>query len=203
MYAALCHAARRVPFADRRTGFRAVSGRLLGAALAALAVAACQPQQSNPEPAAGDPAPAPVEVRGDSLRGAAPAQADSTPARDTPVAGTGGGLRHPSDRQTAAGTGTPEIERLYREAHAIARADGCAASGDCASMPVGSKPCGGPWEYIGYCRLTTDTVRLRTVLAELERRQREYNRANQVGSICDMILQPGMTVRGGRCAFAQ
>ena len=164
------------------------------AALLLFALVACQPRSADPDPAAGDPAPPPVATRGDSLTGATP------PAGDT--AQSAGGVRHPSDRQTAAGVGTPEIERLYREAFAIARAGGCSASGDCGAMPVGSKPCGGPWEYVVYCRLTTDTTRLRTVLAELERRQRDYNTKNQVGSTCDMILEPALTVRGGRCAVS-
>ena len=166
--------------------------RRAGVALLVL-VAACQPR-SEPDAAAGDPAPAPVATRGDSLEGATPARGDT--------AAQGGGVRHPADRPTAAGIGTPEIERLYREAFTIARAGGCASSGDCAVMPVGAKPCGGPWEYVVYCRLTTDTTRLRTVLAELERRQREYNAKNQVGSTCDMILAPAVTVRGGRCALS-
>ena len=159
-----------------------------------VAGSACQPRPSDSDPAAGEAAPPPVATRDDSLPGAGPAADDS--------AQFAGGVKHPSDRQTAAGIGTPEIERLYREAYTIARAGGCSASGDCGSMPVGSKPCGGPWEYVVYCRLTTDTTRLRTVLAELARRQREYNTKNQVGSTCDMILEPSVTVRGGRCALS-
>ena len=163
-------------------------------ALLVLALSACQPRAADPDPSAGDAAPSPVATRDDSLTGARP------PGSDT--AGSAGGVRHPSDRQTAAGIGTPEIERLYREAFTIARAGGCSASGDCAFMPVGSKPCGGPWEYVVYCRLTNDTTRLRTVLAELERRQREYNTKHQIGSTCDMILEPAVTVRGGRCTVS-
>lgn len=159
----------------------------------AAAVSACQPR-TEPEPSAGDVATPPVATRDDSLAGATPSAGDT--------ARRAGGVRHPSDRPTAAGTGTPEIERLYQEAFTIARSDGCSSSGDCASMPVGAKPCGGPWEYVVYCRLTTDTTRLRTVLAELERRQREYNAKNQVGSICDMILEPAVTARGGRCVLS-
>ena len=174
----------------RRSGS---ASRAFAAALFLIA-AGCQPRPSDPDPGAGDPPPAPVSARDDTLTNGAP------PAGDT--AALAGGVRHPSDRQTGAGSGTPEIERLYREAFAIARADGCAASGDCAAMPVGSKPCGGPWEYVVYCRLTTDTTRLRTVLAELARRQREHNAANQMGSTCDMILEPPLTVRGGRCAVS-
>ena len=172
-------------------------GRASHALLAAfvLAAIACQPRQADPDPGAGDPPPAPVAARDDTLTNGPPSAGDS-------AAGGQGGVRHPSDRQTGAGSGTPEIERLYREAYSIARAGGCAASGDCAAMPVGAKPCGGPWEYVVYCRLTTDTTRLRTVLDELARRQREYNAANQVGSICDMILEPPLTLRAGRCAVS-
>ena len=167
--------------------------RALVAALVLIATG-CQPRPSDPDPGAGDPPPAPVAAREDTLTNGAP------PAGDTSA--LAGGVRHPSDRQTGAGSGTPEIERLYREAFRIAKAGGCSASGDCASMPVGAKPCGGPWEYVVYCRLTTDTTRLRTVLDELARRQREHNAANQMGSTCDMILEPALTVRGGRCAVS-
>jgi hypothetical protein len=175
-------------------GSHGTASRALVAALILLAGAGCQPRPSDPDPGADDPPPAPVAASDDTLTNGAPAAGDT--------AALAGGVRHPSDRQTGAGTGTPEIERLYREAYSIARAGGCSASGDCAAMPVGSKPCGGPWEYVVYCRLTTDTTRLRTVLDELARRQREYNAASQMGSTCDMILEPPLTLRGGRCAVS-
>ena len=176
-----------------RTHSSGIRRRLLLAS-ALILVCACQPRQSDTDPGPGDPAPAPVGARGDTLPSPVPETARGPVVQ--------GGTRYPSDRQTGGGSGDAEIQRLYKEAYAMASTGGCAASGDCRAAPVGSKPCGGPWEYMVYCRLSTDTLRLRTVLAELERRQREYNRKNQIGSICDMIMEPALTLSAGRCAVS-
>ncbi|HEX6748971.1 MAG TPA: hypothetical protein VF092_16860 [Longimicrobium sp.] len=99
----------------------------------------------------------------------------------------------------ASDTGT--MARLEREARALAHADGCAA-GQCRTAPVGSRPCGGPREYIVYCAARTDSAALFAKLAELARAEDAYNRANQLASTCEMRMPPNVTLSGGRCTAA-
>ncbi|HEX3160656.1 MAG TPA: hypothetical protein VHQ45_19205 [Gemmatimonadaceae bacterium] len=108
---------------------------------------------------------------------------------------------------TAAPAGDQATERaaldsLMAAARALARTEGCASSGQCASMALGAKGCGGPWEYVVYCPLTTDTAALRATAEELERRERAFNAKYDVASTCEMLLEPRVEVVNGACRAA-
>jgi len=94
------------------------------------------------------------------------------------------------------------LDSLMAAARALARTDGCASSGQCASMPLGARGCGGPWEYVVYCPLSTDTTALREAAEELERRERAFNAKYDVVSTCEMRLEPRLEVVDGACRAA-
>jgi hypothetical protein len=91
------------------------------------------------------------------------------------------------------------IARLEREARALVNASGCSADSGCATAPLGSRPCGGPREYLVYCRLTTDSTALFAKLGELERAEKAYNEAHGLVSTCEMRLPPEVGSVGGSC----
>lgn len=91
------------------------------------------------------------------------------------------------------------VARLEREARAIASTTGCSGSDGCRTAPVGAKACGGPRTYIVYCAATTDTVKLRDKLAELERVENAYNAKSGMMSTCNLQLPPTAALIGGRC----
>lgn len=94
------------------------------------------------------------------------------------------------------------LERLRTEARQMARADGCLSAGQCRTAPMGAKPCGGPWEYLVYCSLTTDEAALRAHLERLRQFEDSLNRRYGRASTCDMVLEPSVTLDGGSCRAA-
>ena len=147
--------------------------KLLAALIAAATLAACAPSRAPQDAQGADAPPPPAPVT------AAPAPA---PAGEAPA-------------------DTGQIARLEREARALAHADGCAADA-CRTAPVGSRPCGGPREYIVYCAATTDSVALFAKLAELARAEEAFNSANGMVSTCEFRSPPNVAVQGGRCVAA-
>lgn len=146
--------------------------------VAVAALAACAPSPAPSGGSDGEPqnprAPVPAESAASAGSGSAPAnEADTT-----------------------------RLARLEREARAIARADGCTAA-QCRTAPVGSRPCGGPRDYIVYCAANTDSAALFGKLAELARAEEDYNRRNELASTCEMRMPPRTSVQGGRCVAAQ
>lgn len=91
------------------------------------------------------------------------------------------------------------LRRLADEARSLARTDGCTASADCDALPMGAKPCGGPWTYLPYCRLTTNRPALVAKLDELARFERQFNERYGLGSTCDVAMKPEVRAEGGQC----
>jgi len=145
--------------------------------VAVAALAACAP---SPGPNGGD---------GEPQNPRAP-----VPAESTTSAGSGSAPAGDAD--------TTRLARLEREARAIAHADGCTAP-QCRTAPVGSRPCGGPRDYIVYCAAKTDSAALFGKLAELARAEEDYNRRNEMASTCEFRTPPGTAVQGGRCVAVQ
>ncbi len=143
--------------------------------VAVAALAACAPSP-GPGDGAGD---------GEPQNPRAP-----VPAASTTSAGSGSAPANEAD--------TMRLARLEREARAIARAEGCTAP-QCRTAPVGSRPCGGPRDYIVYCAATTDSAALFSKLAELARAEEDYNRRAGLASTCEFRMPPGTAVQGGRC----
>ena len=91
------------------------------------------------------------------------------------------------------------IAQLEAAARAIAKTDGCNASPQCRTAPVGARPCGGPRTYLAYCAATTDTVALVRKLGELKAAEITFNqRAGLTGS-CDFLMPPDVAVQGASC----
>lgn len=82
------------------------------------------------------------------------------------------------------------LDSLKRAARLLAKQDGC-ADGRCASVGLGAKPCGGPWEYLVYCPTSTDVTRLRAVATEVERAERVFNERYGIMSDCAVTPEPG------------
>jgi hypothetical protein len=105
-------------------------------------------------------------------------------------------------RLSAGDTDEAMIERLRREAKALAHVAGCTAADQCALLPLGQRACGGPEEYIAYCPRTTDVPALKRKADELARAERAYNTKNGLASSCEMRQPPTVTLVGGSCRAA-
>jgi hypothetical protein len=94
--------------------------------------------------------------------------------------------RVPSGNQAAD---RAALDSAYRAVRALA-APGPCANGACTALPLGAKPCGGPWAYVSYCPTSPDAERLRAMAAELARVERAYNERYSVASTCDLAAEP-------------
>ncbi len=116
--------------------------------------------------------------------------------------------RQPATSAQDTGPGTPRetglerVQRLEREARALAHADGCTSGGECRAAPVGDRACGGPRTYIVYCARTTDSVALYRKLDELAEAERAYNQQQGAASTCEFRLPPRLVAGLGSCRAA-
>jgi hypothetical protein len=81
----------------------------------------------------------------------------------------------------------------------LVNTSGCTADTQCAVAPVGSRACGGPRDYLPYCRLTTDSTRLFGKLAELETAEKALNAKSGAMSTCEFRQPPIVGISGQQC----
>jgi hypothetical protein len=69
----------------------------------------------------------------------------------------------------------------------------------CRALPLGAKPCGGPWRYVVFSTLTTDSARLATAAAEYSELEAEQNRRTDAVSDCRFVAAPSLSCSQGYC----
>lgn len=72
----------------------------------------------------------------------------------------------------------------------------------CRTLPLGAKPCGGPWTYLVYSAEASDSTRLADLAAEYHAVNAEWNAACDLASDCVMVGPPDVTLENGRCVAA-
>ena len=72
----------------------------------------------------------------------------------------------------------------------------------CQTLPLGAKPCGGPWTYLVYSAEASDSTRLADLAAEYHAVNAEWNAACELGSDCMMVGPPDVILENGRCVAA-
>ena len=70
---------------------------------------------------------------------------------------------------------------------------------DCRYAALGSKPCGGPWEYIVYSVSTTDSTALAERLTAYDAFEAEINELYGYVSDCSIPNIPALVYEDGRC----
>ncbi len=65
----------------------------------------------------------------------------------------------------------------------------CDSSSQCSFIGFGSKPCGGPWEYLIYSN-NADTASLFDLVNRYYELDKEYNEKNGIGSDCAIAVTP-------------
>lgn len=133
-----------------------------------------------------------------------PATTPATRAPVTPKSDTtaqhrnDGSMTNPPIHRTIPGEGAGEPSfTLMSEINALAKPGGCSRAGDCQSLPVGRKACGGPRTYVVFCAKSTNVAALRAKIAELDRLDVEA--AKTTASDCMMVMPPHVTLSGGVC----
>ena len=75
----------------------------------------------------------------------------------------------------------------------------CADSLQCRSIAFGYKSCGGPRSYLIYSVTHTDTVALRSAVADYNAAEEAFDHKYGYGSTCDFVSPPALTCLGGHC----
>jgi hypothetical protein len=80
--------------------------------------------------------------------------------------------------------------RLNDEVLRLSQPLKCSADSDCASLPMGSKPCGGPWKYVLYSKKNAKVPALKKKLTDYNKLDQKINEATEVMSDCSVALEP-------------
>lgn len=75
----------------------------------------------------------------------------------------------------------------------------CNGAGDCASIAFGSKPCGGPWEYLIYAPGNVDDVLLQELVDEYNQLEKEVNELTTALSDCEGVEPAELECREDVC----
>ncbi|NJL23965.1 MAG: hypothetical protein HC902_01430 [Calothrix sp. SM1_5_4] len=96
--------------------------------------------------------------------------------------------------------GKNQIEQRYALIRSLAARDlACSKDADCVTVPVGSRPCGGPSDYLVTSVHNPDLEQVRALAVELEMAEREYNRSNELVGTCDFRMPPETSCGQGLC----
>ena len=91
------------------------------------------------------------------------------------------------------------LDRMHAEILEETDAADCNDSTQCRYIALGSKPCGGPWEYLIYCAAEMDTAELEQLVEEYNQYEDELNRKYGRVSDCSVPPEPQLGFLGGYC----
>ena len=92
-----------------------------------------------------------------------------------------------------------QLVEMRREIDALVGDAEGASIADCRYAGLGSKPCGGPWEYIVYSVSSTDSTALVQRLTAYEAFEAEMNMRYGYVSDCSVPAMPVLAFTNGRC----
>jgi hypothetical protein len=81
------------------------------------------------------------------------------------------------------------LDMKYQAVHNLIQDLSCTDSSSCASIGVGSKPCGGPWSFLVYSKDAVDQEELTVTVADLNAYEAEYNAQEGIVSDCSMARE--------------
>jgi hypothetical protein len=102
-----------------------------------------------------------------------------------------------------AATGTDEeaLANLHQQIVTLVGEPRCENIVHCRVLALGSRPCGGPAEYVAYSSITGNRELLEAKAYEYGFLQEEVNRAHGAAGACDALAQPRVACVNGRCTL--
>jgi hypothetical protein len=79
----------------------------------------------------------------------------------------------------------------------------CSSPAVCRTLPLGSKPCGGPRRYLVYSLAVTDSARLAADAARYNEAEARRNKEKGLVSDCSMLIPPKVSCVSRRCVAIQ
>ena len=119
----------------------------------------------------------------------------------------GDGDEQPGDGDDQNGDGEQRTEEgdraqlmeMRREIDGLVGEAAAASISDCRYAALGSKPCGGPWEYVIYSVSSADSTALAIRLTAYDAFEAEMNERYGYVSDCSVPAMPVLTFGDGRC----
>jgi len=93
------------------------------------------------------------------------------------------------------------LDALRKEIIELIGTASCGAGGECRSIGLGVKPCGGVWEYLIYSTTTADTIELKYGVSRYNSFNNGYNRRYNIASDCMFVLPPEIGCVEGMCGI--
>ena len=90
-----------------------------------------------------------------------------------------------------------KLSRLRNEINNLLDETGNISS--CRAVAFGSKPCGGPWEYLVYSNTATETEIFLNKVVNYNKLESDLNIQDNAMSDCAHIQEPKLTVLDGKC----
>ena len=82
-----------------------------------------------------------------------------------------------------------QLETQLNDIRNFVNQEGCNTGGECSYLPIGSKACGGPVDYIIFSN-TIDVETLKKMVEKFTEDQKRYNIENNVMSDCRFVTPP-------------
>lgn len=118
----------------------------------------------------------------------------TTGARDTPPASA------PTPARAEASAAAPaDPAALLERLRSLSADTTCTEHGQCRTVAVGAKACGGPQEYRPYSMLRTNEKELLAVAERYKAARQAQNTANGMVSTCMFQPDPGAVCVSGSC----
>lgn len=92
-----------------------------------------------------------------------------------------------------------QLAEMRREIDALVGDAAGASIEDCRYSGLGSKPCGGPWEYVIYSASSTDSTALAERLTAYNAFEAEMNEHYGYASDCSVPNESVLAYKDGRC----
>ena len=92
-----------------------------------------------------------------------------------------------------------QLDEMRQEINALVGEAAAASISDCRYAALGSKPCGGPWEYVIYSVSSADSTALAIRLTAYDAFEAEMNERYGYVSDCSVPAMPVLTFGDGRC----
>jgi hypothetical protein len=91
------------------------------------------------------------------------------------------------------------LQAMYQELYAQVQDRTWSDPSACTSLPLGSKPCGGPWTFLVYSKEGVDEAELHARATQLAAYELQYDLEYHVISTCDMAPPANPACVDGVC----
>jgi hypothetical protein len=106
---------------------------------------------------------------------------------------------YPWTYQSTMSQDSTVLHAMREEIVEVIGSPSCSGGGECRSVPLGVKPCGGPWEYLIYSAAAVSESALEFRVSKYNAFNDAFNRRYHVVSDCRYVLPPDLRCADGVC----